>query len=326
MMFKVGISRDLLNASGEPIFGAAALKVLDANPDIAWEYTPELVPEITADMAARYDALHINLARVTRKSVERPDCRLKIIARNGVGFDSVDVEALRAHGIVLTNTPMAVRRPVAVATLTMIFALAGRLFQKDRLVRKGRWDARNDHMGQGLTSRTIGLVGAGGIGQEIMRVARPFFNRMLAADPYADAMAIGELGCEHVTLDRLLSESDFVVVCCQLTNETRHLIGAEQLARMKRDAHLINMARGPIVNEAALVSALKAKTIAGAGLDVFEQEPTPIDNPLIEMDNVVLTPHALCWTDECFHDIATSALQSIVDVSQKRQPAYVVTI
>ena len=95
---------------------------------------------------------------------------------------------------------------------------------------------------------------------------------------------------------------------------------------MKRDAHLINMARGPVVNEAALVSALKAKTIAGAGLDVFEQEPTPIDNPLIEMDNVVLTPHALCWTDECFHDIATSALQSIVDVSQKRQPAYVVTI
>jgi phosphoglycerate dehydrogenase-like enzyme len=225
----------------------------------------------------------------------------------------------------LTNTPLAVRRPVAVATLTMIFALAGRLFQKDRLVRQGRWEARNDWMGLGLTKRTIGLVGAGGIGQELMRMAKPFFGRMLAADPYADAAQVASLGGELVGLDRLLGEADFVVVCCQLTHQTRHLIDAGALAKMKREAYLINMARGPVVDETALIAALNGKTIAGAGLDVFEQEPSPVGNPLLAMDNVVLAPHALCWTDECFDDIAASALQSIVDVSLGRPPKHVVT-
>ena len=323
-MFKVGISRDLLDASGEPIFGTEALSVLGTNPMIEWEYTPELVTEITPDMAARYDGLHINLAKVTRTSLSRDDCRLKIIARNGVGYDSVDLTALDQHGVILTNTPMAVRRPMAVATLTMIFALAGLLFQKDQLVRQGRWEARNNAMGMGLTKRTLGLVGAGGIGQEIMRLARPFFSQMLAADPHADATSVGSLGCELVSLEQLLGTADFIVVCCQLTPETRHLINAARISMMKPSAYLINMARGPVLDEAALIVALNAKTIAGAGLDVFEQEPTPISNPLLQMDNVVLTPHALCWTDECFHDIAASALQSIVDVSLGRRPQYVV--
>jgi phosphoglycerate dehydrogenase-like enzyme len=323
-MFKVGISRDLLDASGKPIFGTEALSVLGTNPMIEWEYTPELVTEITPDMAARYDGLHINLAKVTRRSLSRDDCRLKIIARNGVGYDSVDLTALDQHGVILTNTPMAVRRPVAVATLTMIFALAGRLFQKDRLVRQGRWEARNNAMGMGLTKRTLGLVGAGGIGQEIMRLARPFFSQMLAADPYADATSVRSLGCELVSLEQLLGTADFIVVCCQLTPETRHLINAARISMMKPSAYLINMARGPVLDEAALIVALTAKTIAGAGLDVFEQEPTPISNPLLRMDNVVLTPHALCWTDECFHDIAASALQSIVDVSLGHRPQNVV--
>jgi D-3-phosphoglycerate dehydrogenase len=176
-----------------------------------------------------------------------------------------------------------------------------------------------------LTGRTLGLVGAGGIGQEVLRVAQPFFQRMLAADPYVDAAQIQALGGEHVALETVLAASDFVVVCCQLTPATRHLIGADQLAAMKPDAFLINMARGPVVDEAALIAALQRRQIAGAGLDVFEQEPTPASNPLLGMDNVVLTPHALCWTDECFHDIAASALQSIVEVAQGRRPRHVVT-
>lgn len=323
-MFKVGICRDLLNAHGHPIFGDKALEVLVENPAIEWEYTPEVVTEITADMAARYDGLHVNLAKVTRASVARNDCRLKIVARNGVGYDSVDVAALAEKNIILTNTPVAVRRPVAVATLTMIFALAGRLFQKDRLVREGRWEARNDWMGTGLTKRTLGLVGAGGIGQEIMCVARPFFGRMIAADPMADAKRLNALGCELYDLEYVMRTSDFLVICCLLTPQTRHLINADRLSKMKSSAYLINMARGPVVDEAALIDALIGKVIAGAGLDVFEAEPTPVHNPLLKLDNVVLTPHALCWTDECFHDIATSALQSIVDVSLGRKPVFVV--
>ncbi len=324
--FKVGITRDLLTADGTPCFDARALAILDANPAIQWEWVPEDMAEVTPDVAARYDAIHVNLPRVTAASVARADCRLKIVARNGVGFDSVDVPALTAKSIVLTNTPLAVRRPVAVASLTMLFALAGRLLKKNELTHAGRWNDRVQYMGQGLTTRTLGIVGAGGIGQEILRLARPFFKSMLAADPYADRAAIAALGADTVPLDDLMARSDFVVVCCLLNAETRHLIDARRLALMQRTAYFINMGRGPIVDEKALISALRAGAIAGAGLDVTDQEPIQPDNPLLAFDNVIVTPHALCWTDECFYDIAASALQSIVDLSLGKKPKHVVNL
>ncbi len=324
MAFKVGITRDLLNAAGEPCFDARAFDVLKANADIAWEWVPEEMTELTPDVAARYDGLHINLPRVTAASLSRADCRLKVLARNGVGYDTVDLPAATAKGIVVTNTPIAIRRPLAVATLTLIFALAGRLFVKDKLVHQNRWNDRVDFMGQGLTSRTLGLVGAGGVGQEIMQLARPFFARMIAADPYADAARTKSLGADLVPLDTLMREADFVVVCCLLNDKTRHLINAENLALMKPTAYFLNVGRGPIVDEAALIDSLKAGRILGAGLDVTYQEPIEPDNPLLAMGNVIITPHALCWTDECFHEIAATALQSIVDVSLGKRPAHVV--
>lgn len=324
MVFKVGVTRDLITKSGKPCFNPRAFAALGANPDIVWEWVPEDMAELTPDVAARYDGLHLNLPRVTAASVARPDCRVRIIARNGVGYDSVDVAALTARGIVLTNTPIAVRRPVAVATLTMIFALAGRLFEKDMLVRANRWNDRVDFMGHGLTSRTLGLVGAGSIGKEIIRLAGPFFKRIVAADPYADKAAIAGLGAELVAFDDVMRESDFVVACCLLTPETRHIVNARAFGLMKPTAFFINVGRGPIHDEAALIATLKARKIAGAGLDVLEQEPPQADNPLFKLDNTILTPHALCWTDECFEDIATTALTSIVDYSRGARPKHVV--
>lgn len=322
--FKVGLSRDLLTRAGTPCFDPAALEILRANPAIAWEWIAEEVSEVTPEIAARYDAIHINLPRVTPATLARHDCRLKIIARNGVGYDSVDLPAATARGIAVTNTPIAVRRPVAVATLTLLLALAGRLLQKNQLSRTGRWNDRVDVMGQGLATRTLGLVGAGGIGQEILRLARPFFGRMIAADPHADRARVGSLGAELVTLEEVMRQSDFVVVCCLLNEETRHLINAPRLALMKPTAYFVNVGRGPITDEAALIAALRQGRIAGAGLDVTEREPIEPDNPLLEMDNVIVTPHALCWTDECFRDIAETALRSILDVSLGRRPRHVV--
>jgi D-3-phosphoglycerate dehydrogenase len=322
--FKVGITRDLLTADGTPCFAPHALDILKANPAITWEWIPETLSEITPDVAARYDAIHVNLPRVTAASVARADCKLKIVARNGVGYDSVDVAALSARRIVLTNTPLAVRRPVAVATLTMLFALAGRLLQKNDLSHTGRWNDRVQFMGQGLTTRTLGVVGAGGIGQEILRLAQPFFKTMLAADPYAQTATIAAMGAQLVPLDDLMRRADFVVVCCLLNDETRHLINRERLALMKNTAYFINMGRGPIVDEKALIDVLRSGAIAGAGLDVTDQEPIADDNPLLTFDNVIVTPHALCWTDECFYDIAASALQSIVDISLGKTPKHVV--
>lgn len=324
MSFRLGITRDVLDARGEPSFGAAALEVLKGNPALEWEYLPESITEVGPEFAARYDALYVNSPRVTAQSVARADCRVRLFARHGVGYDSVDVPAMTAKGILVTNTPVAVRRPVAVASLTMLFALAGNLFAKDRLTRAGKWMTRTNHMGLGLIGRTLGIVGAGGIGQELLRVAQPFGMKLVVADPFVDAAILAPLNAVKKPLDVLLAEADFVIVTCLLNEATFHLIGAPQFARMKPSAFLINMARGPVVDEPALIEALSAKRIAGAGLDVFEQEPVDPENPLLTMDNVIVTPHALCWTDQCFHDIASQGLQSVVDFSLGRRPAHLV--
>lgn len=323
--FRIGLTSDLLNRDGEPSFGRGPLALLD-DPRITWEYLPESVTEITPDIMARYDGLYVNAPRVTAASVARDDLRVRIVSRHGVGYDSVDVRALAGKGVIATNTPIAIRRPVSVAALTFIFALAGRLVEKDRLTRAGRWTDRTDCMGQGLTTRTLGVIGAGGIGREFLGLARPFGWRMLAADPYADAAAIGALGATVLPLDELLAASDFVVATVLLNDDTRHLMNAARFARMKRSAYFINLSRGPIVDEPALIAALKNGTIAGAGIDVFEQEPVAPDNPLLTMDNVLVTPHALCWTDECFDAIAREGLGCLADFAYGRTPASVIRV
>jgi D-3-phosphoglycerate dehydrogenase len=324
--FRVGLTRDLLTPGGGPSFGAGPLALLDDDPRIEWEYLPEALDEITPDVMARYDGLYVNSPRVGAASVARADRRVRIVSRHGVGYDSVDVRALAAKGVIVTNTPVAVRRPVAVAALTFIFALAGKLLDKDRLTRTGRWHERTGHMGLGLTTRTLGVIGGGGIGRELLALARPFGWKMLVADPYVDAAAMQALGAERVPLEQLLRESDFVVATVLLNPQTRHLMNAERFAQMRRSAYFINLSRGPIADEPALIAALQNGTIAGAGLDVFEQEPVAPDNPLLTMDNVLVTPHALCWTDECFDAIAREGLGAIVDFAHGRTPKSVVPV
>jgi D-3-phosphoglycerate dehydrogenase len=271
-----------------------------------------------------YDALYVNVARVPGSAVARADCRLRVVARHGVGYDSVDIPAMSAAGVLVTHTPNPMPRPVATTALTFILALAGKLMQKDRLTRTGRWHERMEHMGTGLTGRTLGVIGAGRIGKELLRMARTFDLQLIAADPIADAVELGYLGTRIVDLDTLMRTADFVVVCCLLNAATRHLIGARELALMKPSAYFVNVARGPIVDETALIDALARGTIAGAALDVFEREPVDSTNPLLAMDNVIVTPHSLCWTDECFHNMASTGLASIVDVHQGRKPPFVV--
>jgi phosphoglycerate dehydrogenase-like enzyme len=322
--YRVGLTRDILDSRGAPAFGTAPLDILERAPDVEWEYLPEIVPAVTADHAARYDAIYVNMARVPDSAVARADCRLRVVARHGVGYDSVDVAAMTRAGVVVTHTPSSMPRPVATIALTFMLALAGRLFLKDRITRTGRWNERMDNMGMGLTGRTLGVIGAGRIGKELLRMARTFDVTLLAADPYVNAIELAYLGARKVDLDTLMAESDFVVVCCLLNDETRHLVGAQQFERMKPGGYFINVARGPIVDEAALIDALRARRIAGAALDVFEREPIAPDNGLLAMDSVIVTPHSLCWTDECFHNMAVTGLTSIVDAFAGRRPEFVV--
>jgi phosphoglycerate dehydrogenase-like enzyme len=179
-------------------------------------------------------------------------------------------------------------------------------------------------MGTGLTGRKLGIVGGGGIGKELIPLARAFDLKVSVADPFVSAADIEKLGATLVPLDAMMTESDFVVVACLLNDETRALINAQRLALMKPSAYLINVARGPIVHEPALIEALRAKRIAGAALDVFTNEPVENDNPLLTMDNVIVTPHALCWTDECFANIAREGFGGLVSLARGQAPPNVV--
>ncbi len=324
MTFRVGVTSDVLDAKGEPVFGREPLRALDAAAGLEWEWLPKGIREIGAEHAAAYDAIYVNSPRVPAAAVAGKDLRLKVISRHGVGYDSVDVAAMSAAGVLVCNTPNAMPRPVATMALTLVLALAHRLLAKDRMTRDGRWNDRVDHMGMGLTGRTLGVVGAGRIGKELLRMAKAFDLNLLAADPYAEALELNYLGARKVPLETLMAESDFVVITALLNAETRHLVGAQQLARMKPTAYLINVARGPVVDEKALYEVLSEGKIAGAGLDVFEEEPTPADNPILRLDNVIVTPHSLCWTDELFGNIARTAVGAVLDVHAGRAPRFVV--
>jgi D-3-phosphoglycerate dehydrogenase len=321
-MFRVGVTSDFLTPAGVNGFGDIGLDRLTA-AGVPWEYLPPVGREIPADVAAGFDGLLVLAPKVTAGTVGAGG-RLKVVARFGVGYDNVDVPACTAAGVLLTITPDGVRRPVAVAALTLVLALSHKLLVKDRLTRAGRWAEKLNYNGQGVTGRTLGVVGLGGIGRELAALARPFDMTVVASDPAVEPAAAAALGVSLLPLDDLLAAADYVCVCCALTPATHHLLDAGRLARMKPTAYLVKVARGPIVDQAALTECLRRGRIAGAGLDVFESEPVDPQDPLLALDNVIVTPHAICWTDECFAGNGRAAVQSLLDVAAGRIPTHVV--
>ncbi|MCC6175394.1 MAG: dehydrogenase [Chloroflexi bacterium] len=321
--FRVGLTRDFLAPDGSSGYGDIGLGLLDEAPRVERVFLPDDRSELRPSDFDGLDAILVLAPRISAASLEGVD-RLAIVARFGVGYDNVDVDALTAHGIALTITPDGVRRPVAVSVITLLLALAHKLTIKDRLTREGRWSEKLNYMGTGTTGRTLGVIGMGNIGREIFRLARPFEMRFLAHDPWATPDLAAEVGATLVDLDTLLRESDFISVNCALTPVTHHLIGERQLGLMKPTAYLINTARGPIVDQRALYVALRSQRIQGAGLDVFDPEPPDPSDPILTLDNVIVAPHGICWTDECFLGNGTSACRSILEVAAGRVPEYVV--
>jgi D-3-phosphoglycerate dehydrogenase len=323
MTFRVGLTRDFLKPDGSLGFGDIGLAALDEQPSLVWEFLAESHTELPHQVADQYDALLVLGPKVTAATLA--GCRrLALVARFGVGYDNVDVPACTAAGVMLTITPDGVRRPVASSVLAFLLALAHRLPIKDHLTRAGRWHERLDYMGLGLTGKTLGVIGLGNIGREVFRLAAPLEMQNVGHDPHVTPEAAAAAGIEWLSLDELLAAADFAVVCCALTKETRHLLDARRLALMKPTSFLINVARGPIVDQAALTAILREGLIAGAALDVFEQEPIDPRDPLLDLDNVILAPHAICWTDECFLNNGRSAVRSILDVAASRVPQFVV--
>lgn len=205
-----------------------------------------------------------------------------------------------------------------------MIALAKRLADKDRLVRQGRWDVRGAYCGGEIYGKTLGIVGFGNTGSELARLVAPFAMRVLVFDPYVTAETAQRLGVEAVPLDDLLRQADFVCIHAKLTDETRGLIGARELALMKPTAYLINCARGPIVDQRALTAALRERRIAGAGLDVFETEPLPVDDLLLRLDNVMLSPHTAAHTRDLSIAMGEINSEQMLAVASGRPPRDVV--
>jgi phosphoglycerate dehydrogenase-like enzyme len=321
-MYRVGVTRDFLGVDGAIGFGDIGLDRL-SETGVAWEFLSDSDGEIRPEHARDFDGLLVLAPRVTDRTVEG-GARLKIVARFGVGYDNVDVPACTRAGVLLTITPEGVRRPVAMAALTFLLALSHKLLIKDRLTRAGRWSERLAHNGHGVTGRTLGIVGLGNIGRELATLARPLGLSTLAFDPWVAPGDAYHAGVDLVSLDDLLRRSDYVCLCCALTPDTHHLLDAKRIALMKPTAYLINVARGPIVDQAALYEALRDRRLQGAGLDVFEQEPVPADDPILGLDNVIVAPHAICWTDECFETNGRIAIGSLIDVARGVVPKNVV--
>jgi len=288
---RIGITNDDIPKPG--------LKRLDEMPNIEYQVFSEFLPEVTPEQIRGFDMVITAGARWTQQTVAG-NKDLICVLYLGMGYDHIDVLALNKAEVMLCNSPMAVRRPMAVTIMTFILALAMRLLNKDKITRQGRWEERANYYGDGLMGKTLGSIGVGNIGHEMFLLAKPFGMRHIAYDPYVTQEAVADVDVKLVDMDTVLAESDFLNISVPLNEETRHLIGEKELGKMKKSAFLINTARGPVVDEATLIKVLQEGRIRGAGLDVFEQEPTPTDNPLLKMENVVVSPHALCETDELF--------------------------
>ena len=320
-VFQVGLSRDFLTADGKLVYRDIGLGLLDRHSTIHHHFLKEHQPVVAAEQLRDLDAIISLTPKYTADSFVGVE-RLIAIARFGVGYDMVDVKACTDADVLLYITTGAVNHSVAEATLAWMLALSHRMFDKDRLVREGRWAERGNYMGTELRGHTLGIVGLGGIGGRLIEMLRGFgMNRPLAFDPFLKPERAAELGVEPVALDRLMRESDFISVNCPLNDQTHDLIRHEQIALMKPTAFLINTARGGIVNESALFDALKHKRIAGAASDVYGKEPAGKEHPFAQLENIILAPHCIAWTDELFSEIGMMAAKAVMEIAHGRVPS-----
>ncbi len=295
---------DKLEAGGLEVMKQAGLEV-DNRPGLSG---PALQEAIRAA-----DGLIVRSGtKVTAELLENPG-KLRVVVRAGVGVDNIDVAAATRKGVVVMNTPGGNTISTAEQTMALLFALARHTPAADASLHQGKWD-RSKLTGTQLAGKTLGVVGLGRIGREVARRAAGLDMKVLGFDPFLSPERAGQLGIESTAdLASLLPRCDFLTVHTPLSDETRNLIGAAEIARMKKGARLINCARGGIINEEALAEALRSGHLAGAALDVFVQEPPPADHPLLKLPNLVVTPHLGASTVEAQESVALEAAQLISD-------------
>lgn len=318
--FRVGLTSDF-GTQGRGLLDAALAELLEPEPGIQCELMEDTGGIAAAAVLDRYDAVIALDYRFPAACFENVR-RLSMIARWGVGYDSVDVGAAAAAGVMVAITPDSVAGPVAEGVLALMFSLAKGLPALDRNCRAGLWWQDAPRI-LNLHGRTLGSIGTGSIATALFRKAQGLgFARKLAYSRRKIMPEAAALGVELTDLETVLRESDFVTINCPLTEHTRGMIGAHELGMMRPTAYLINTARGAVVDEGALLEVLRQRKIAGAGLDVFEQEPMLPGHPLAELDNVVLTAHRIAKSVECSRDTSVSACRSVLAMYRGDTPPY----
>jgi phosphoglycerate dehydrogenase-like enzyme len=337
-IFRVALTGDFLNDSGALAYGDAGLSRLAAAPYVLHHFLADLAPrpgdpgfwsrlyslEIRAQHIQDVDGLIVLRPWVKRSAFADGAERLVVIGRSGAGYDKIDLAACTEHGVAVFNAPFALNHSTASAALLFMLALAKRLPAQELLVRQGRWDRQAEALGSEILGRAVGIIGLGHCGRELVRLLAPFQMRVLAYSPHADPAHALALGVRLTTIDEVLADSDFVSLHCRLTPDTLRLIGSAQIALMKPSAYLINVGRGELVDQPALVAALRERRIAGAGLDVFEIEPLPADDPLIQLDNVILTPHWLASTTDVWAATGNAMAEGMLRAARGELPENVV--
>jgi D-3-phosphoglycerate dehydrogenase len=290
---------------------AKALEIL-ASANLAADVKTGLKAEELQNVIGEYDAVVVRSATKITKDIIAKGDKLKVIGRAGIGVDNVDVQAATEKGIVVMNTPQGNALAAAEHTIGLMFAAARKIGIADRTMKQGKWE-KKALMGVEIYGKTLGVVGIGNIGIIVAEKALALGMRVLAYDIFISKEFAASKGIELVDLDTLLRESDFITVHVPLVKETRSIINKDAIAKMKKSVIIINVARGPVVNEKDLNEALQEGRIAGAALDVFDEEPPPKDYPLVLCDNVVCTPHLGASTAEAQDKVAIDIANQIVD-------------
>jgi D-3-phosphoglycerate dehydrogenase / 2-oxoglutarate reductase len=307
--------------------------ILQARPDVRLDRLENDSPEqVSAPILAAAHAYQIGAARDEINVAFHADAgllrrapNLLIVSSNGAGFDPVDVEACTAAGVLVLNQSGGNARSVAEHVLGMMLCLSKRIVEADHVLRHDRNVNRNALMGNEVHGRTIGIVGIGNVGRRVAELCNGLFGMtVLAYDPYLSAAEIAGRGAEKVELDDLLRRSDYVSVSCPLNKNNRGMIGASQFALMQPHAFFITTARGFIHDEIALAQALRDKTIAGAGLDVWDKEPPPPDHPLLQFDNVLASPHTAGVTREARINMGRIAAEQLLDTLDGKRPPRII--
>ncbi len=302
-------------------FQPEVLKWLRRHVDLV-VVNPWVEPERWEIEASRVDAVISRKGKITREHMEKAGGRLKLIARTGVGVDPsrVDLEAAKEHKVWVTNQPGSNSVAVAELVFGQMIALIRHTHDANRAVKNYRWSEYLKFLGSELAGKTLGIIGMGNIGARVALRARAFEMDLVVCDPYIPESHVTALGGKWVALNQLLTDADLVTIHCPLNRETRRMIGVRELALMKRSAYLINAARGGIIDETALYDVLKESKIAGAALDVIENEPPPSDHPLLKLENVLWTPHLGAVTLEASGRGEWGAAQEVVRVLEGKPP------